>query len=139
MIVLDASIVVAWYLEPSNATASAVADSLAESGAVVPGNFHTEVAQALLRAERLALFATDDMLRATEDMLGLPVAVKLPPFSVIVAMARRHHLSAYDGAYLALAVDSGAPLATLDAKLASAAKSEKLLWASKTRRPRRRV
>jgi predicted nucleic acid-binding protein len=42
-----------------------------------------------------------------------------------IALAIKYGLSAYDAAYLALAVSSGTLLATLDEKLASAAASEK--------------
>ena len=41
--------------------------------------------------------------------------------SSILPLARRHRLSAYDAAYLELAVRCGAPLATLDAGLKKAA------------------
>lgn len=40
----------------------------------------------------------------------------------LLALARRHALSIYDAAYLELALRTGAPLATLDAELAQAAR-----------------
>jgi|HubBroStandDraft_1064217.scaffolds.fasta_scaffold1395097_1 predicted nucleic acid-binding protein len=40
----------------------------------------------------------------------------------IVPLAREHSLSAYDAAYLGLAIRRAAPLATLDARLMKAAK-----------------
>ena len=125
MIVIDASIVVAWYLDPNNLSARAAFDALAESDAVVPGNFHTEVAQVLMRAERQQRLTVDDLLRVTEEIATLPLVVELPMFSAIVTIARRHSLSAYDAAYLALAIDYNAPLATLDQQLAEAAGAER--------------
>ena len=41
----------------------------------------------------------------------------------VLPVARRHGLSAYDAAYLELAIRRNAPLATLDAKLRQAAKA----------------
>lgn len=42
----------------------------------------------------------------------------------VLTLARVRELSAYDAAYLALAITEGAALATLDRKLAAAARSE---------------
>jgi predicted nucleic acid-binding protein len=47
--------------------------------------------------------------------------------SEVVRVARRHQLSAYDAAYLALALTEVLPLATLDRKLAAAARAEKAI------------
>jgi predicted nucleic acid-binding protein len=45
---------------------------------------------------------------------------------VLMQLARTHQLTAYDAAYLELALRKGHPLATPDAKLAIAARSEKV-------------
>ena len=42
----------------------------------------------------------------------------------VLAVAMAHGLTAYDAAYLALAQEHGLPLATLDQKLAQAARHE---------------
>lgn len=46
--------------------------------------------------------------------------------TLILTLAERHSLTAYDAAYLALALDRQLPLATLDRKLTKAAESEGL-------------
>ena len=51
----------------------------------------------------------------------VPNAVEFPRLS---SLAARHHLTAYDTAYLDLAMRLALPLATLDADLRSAALSE---------------
>ncbi|MBW9066117.1 PIN domain-containing protein [Rhizobium herbae] len=47
--------------------------------------------------------------------------------ALVVSLARKHQLSAYDAAYLALAITEGIPLATLDKKLQQAAVAEAVL------------
>jgi predicted nucleic acid-binding protein len=47
-----------------------------------------------------------------------------PDESGVLTLARRHQLTVYDAAYLELAVRNALPLATLDAVLATAARSE---------------
>ena len=42
----------------------------------------------------------------------------------VVALARRHRLTAYDASYLALAIREGCPLASLDRRLNDAAAAE---------------
>jgi predicted nucleic acid-binding protein len=44
--------------------------------------------------------------------------------SFVLMLSANHGLSAYDAAYLALALNRSAPLATLDRKLAAAARKE---------------
>ena len=44
----------------------------------------------------------------------------------IASLAFKHGLTTYDAAYLALALDEGLPLATLDKELAAAARAEKV-------------
>jgi predicted nucleic acid-binding protein len=58
-------------------------------------------------------------------LAGLPIAVddetSSRAFGDIVHLARSHGLSAYDAAYLELAMRRGLPLACLDGKLKAAA------------------
>jgi predicted nucleic acid-binding protein len=43
---------------------------------------------------------------------------------IILALAERHGLSGYDASYLALAISQNLPLATLDKRLAGAARAQ---------------
>jgi predicted nucleic acid-binding protein len=45
---------------------------------------------------------------------------------VILAFARKHRLTVYDAAYLALTARRNIPLATLDRRLEAAAKAERI-------------
>ena len=60
-------------------------------------------------------------------LASLPIAVdeetKLHTFGNTLSLAREHHLSAYDAAYLELAMRRGLPLATLLDKLKTAAQA----------------
>ncbi len=51
-------------------------------------------------------------------------------FTRIHSLAREFDLTAYDAAYLAIALDGGLPLATLDAALIRACKSVGVPWLS---------
>jgi predicted nucleic acid-binding protein len=58
-------------------------------------------------------------------LLGCRSEIDTSPtdLTAILTAGRRHHLSSYDAAYLVLAERLGAPLATLDDKLAAACNS----------------
>jgi len=128
MIVVDASVATAWYLDKGNETARAAFAAALGSGIAVPGNFHGEVAQALLRSVRLKRFDQDALSDAVDSLSALKTDVQLPPLSTVVHFAQKHTLSAYDAAYLAVAQSRRVQLATIDAQLARAAKVEDCLW-----------
>ncbi len=125
-IVVYCSVAMAWCFEDEDsAYADQVLDSLRTRGAVVPGLWLLEVANVLLVAERRGRIT----IAASERFLGLlgrlPIEIDDAPGRAVagslVTIGRRHSLSAYDSAYLDLAVRRGASLATLDASLRRAA------------------
>ena len=87
-----------------------------------------EIANGLLVAERRGRIQPEDVPRLTRFLLALPIAVdptaRRRSVQAVHRVARTHGLSAYDGAYLELALRNGVPIATLDAALRSAAESE---------------
>lgn len=121
LIVLDASVAVAWAL-PSQSTRAAddLARRRAELRLAAPGIFWLEVRNALLAFERrgrinsgvvdaeLAVF--DASVAAIDD--GAP--------EDIFALARAERISVYDACYLELALRVGAELASRDAALLAA-------------------
>ena len=72
--------------------------------------------------------AARDVPRLTKFVLALPIAMdpvaRRRPLGPVHRLARSHGLSAYDGAYLELAIRHGIPIATLDADLRAAARAE---------------
>lgn len=122
-LVIDASAAAAWIM-PSQATgpATKLASRLAEFDLIAPYVFCWEMGNLLLRQSRRGL----DLLAGRELLAGLAVVYRDPPAPEAVLgrdMEAAHaiRLSLFDAAYLALALDLDAPLATRDAALISAA------------------
>jgi predicted nucleic acid-binding protein len=94
--------------------------------AVAPSFWPHEVLNALLVAEkrkRISKELTRDFL---DDLATLPIVLEQFPahivFERIQRLGREHGLTAYDAAYLDLALDRSLPLATLDEDLVHACK-----------------
>jgi predicted nucleic acid-binding protein len=126
--VLDASIVLAWCFPDENA---AVAQNVARKfkqgdTAVVPSFWPHEVLNALLVGEKRKRICKGLVRRFFDDLAALPVALEQFSAGVVFHrvqhLSREHGLTAYDAAYLDLALDSGLPLATLDEDLVRACK-----------------
>lgn len=84
-----------------------------------------EMANVLIMAERHGRMDAEHAERVLASLLALPIHLEhrepqaLAP--AILRTARAHRLSAYDAAYLELAMRAGLPLATNDASLRAAA------------------
>jgi len=129
--VLDNSVVMRWLFadgsETDRAYANHVLDRLADpdAHAVAPAVWPLEVANVIARAEArhsLSESRSTEFLRLLE---GLAVAVDPDTdkyaCNTSLQLARRFQLSAYDAAYLELALRETLPLATLDVALKRAA------------------
>jgi len=103
-----------------------------ESGAQldVPALWWYEVANALVVARRSDRLDEDGTTGLSALFARLPLSTAPPPkgddLARIQAVAWQHELSAYDAAYLDLSRVLKAGLATLDARLAAAARREGL-------------
>ena len=127
-VVLDASIALAWcFPDEASAYADEVLLALEGNPILVPAIWPLEIANAVLAGER------QNSLRASELQLFLSflehlsivqdVQPVVPLVATVLPVARRHGLSAYDAAYLELALRHGVCLATFDRKLQKAAKA----------------
>ncbi|QFY59663.1 type II toxin-antitoxin system VapC family toxin [Rhizobium grahamii] len=126
--VADASIAAAWLLpDEENTEAEAALSRLEIEDAFVPDLFWHEMRNILLVAERRRRITTEDILGCLVRLESLPLRTMFDDdHQTIIRLARKHHLSGYDAAYLALALAQAVPLATMDAKLRTAAAAEHL-------------
>ena len=127
--VLDASVTLCWCFENQvTKYAEAIFEMLAGGEeASVPFIWPLEVANVLVTAERRKDLKPAQVTSFTEELGAWPIQVDTigldRAFQQILSTARQHSLSAYDAAYLELAMREGLPLATLDDNLKRAAKA----------------
>jgi predicted nucleic acid-binding protein len=127
--VLGASVALLRLVPQTNPDGAAYADSvlcaLKESQAVVPSLFGLETANVVAKVEGKGIVSQADSQRFIALLGQLDIAVDPETMARALGdtlnLARRYRLSAYDAAYLELALRKGLPLATLDADLAQAA------------------
>jgi predicted nucleic acid-binding protein len=124
--VLDGSVTLAWlFHDEKDAYADAIVGKLPALEMLVPRLWHLEVANVLLVGERRGRCAQADSITWLAFLGSLPVivdaATEARAWSDTITLGRQHGLTAYDAAYLELAMRESVPLATLDAKLKAAA------------------
>jgi predicted nucleic acid-binding protein len=124
--VLDGSVTLAWYFkDEADPYADAVAASIPGAQPAVPAIWPLEVANAVLVGERRKRSTEAQAARWLAYLGSLPIAVDdqttARAWTDVLRLGRAHALSAYDAAYLELALRRGLPLATLDGPLKAAA------------------
>ncbi len=124
--VVDASIAGAWLLpDEENSAADQAMTRMADEDAVAPDLLRHEIRSILLSAEKRERISADFVHSALARFRGLPVQFAGPGDDTeVVRLSRKYRLSAYDAAYLALAILERLPLATLDRRLTDAAGKE---------------
>jgi predicted nucleic acid-binding protein len=124
--VLDCSTTMAWCLQDeASSRADAVLVSLAAQEAVAPSHWPLEVANVLTLCERRGRVSAARIGEFLGFLDTLPITIDdqtaRKAFGDVLTLARTHQLTAYDAAYLELALRTGCPLASLDATLNEAA------------------
>ena len=125
-LVIDASLTMAWYFEDESTPATdALLDRVADAGALVPGLWRLEVANAFqtaIRRQRIDAVYRDASL-AELGLMSITVDADTSTYawSATLRLAERFSLTLYDAAYLELAQRRSLPLATLDRDLRTAA------------------
>ncbi len=128
MVVLDCSMSMAWaFRDESTPETLAILERVGRESAAVPGIWPLEVCNAVLVALRRGRFSEEDVPLFLNLVEGLPLVADglshTEAFEKILPLARECRLSSYDASYLELALRKEAPLATLDAGLARAARA----------------
>ncbi len=126
-VVVDASVALAWcFPDEASDYADKVLVALQGHTVVVPAVWTLEVSNALLVGERRKRLKRPETLRFVTFLEELSILQESQTVSdsinKVLPLARDCELSAYDAAYLELALRRGAPLATLDLNLQRAAK-----------------
>ena len=123
--VLDASVAACWAFDDEDHPKAAEAlDRLRNEEAHAPSLWRLEVYNVLLVNERRGRISEADARLYLASLRRLPIRLDFEPAEAeLLRLARTYGLSAYDAAYLELAVRLGQPLATLDRHLAEAASS----------------
>lgn len=122
---LDASVTLSWIFEGErDGYAVASARHVGAHGALVPALWRWEIQNTLLSALRRHRIDEDGVARHLADLAALPIYFDLPSmFGAELVLALQYDLTAYDAAYLELAMRHTYKLATKDEKLARAART----------------
>jgi predicted nucleic acid-binding protein len=125
-LVIDASVALAWCFRDERTEATArLLERVQTDAAAVPNLWHLEVANVLALAERRGRItpAESAELVALLEMLEIVVdgETSVRAFTRVLDLARQERLTAYDAAYLELAMRLGLPLASKDVDLCDAA------------------
>lgn len=124
-LVVDLSVAAVWALcDEEEPAALAVLERLEHDIAVVPVLFWFEIRNVLAISERRRRLRPDEGDAFILLLAGLDFVFDDNRSDDVLRLARRHHLTVYDAAYLELARRRGLPLATLDRHLAAAARAE---------------
>jgi predicted nucleic acid-binding protein len=127
LIVLDASLMVEWLLGDNRASVARDAyQALAGEPVRVPSHWPLEVSNALRSEIRAGKLPVAGFHRIIEALDALDVRVDTPmnldEITPLAQFATTHELTAYDAAYVQLALQRGATLATLDGAMRKVAR-----------------
>jgi predicted nucleic acid-binding protein len=119
LIVVDASLVVSWLLgEKRDSGADHLFDAIPDGEAIAPAHWPIEIANALRSPALSGRLSPADFLDIMDDLDKLNVdiepAIHLGDLVPLAQFAVAHGLTAYDAAYVQLAFQRKAILATLD-------------------------
>jgi len=125
VIVVDASIAMSWCLDDeATPETDALLARVQDEGGITPALWRYETSNALVMGVRRKRLKEADVARLLDLLNGLPVTTDIDPPDTkrLASLALAHGLTVYDAAYLAMALDRGLPLASLDDNLVKAAR-----------------
>jgi len=120
-VVIDASVALKWLMDDEECVDQAVAlrdDGLKTAKLLcAPTLLLYEAINGLVVASRRGRLPEQEIPGALGDLLAIGVTMRTPDHRLVTASALAHRLSAYDGAYLALAEQEDCELWTGDQAL----------------------
>ena len=121
IVVLDASCVLAWLLpdEESSVVEALFADL--DCYLLAPDLLRYEIINALVVGQRRRRIDAAQVKEALTLFTLAPISLLRPSASSVLELYQNHKLSGYDAAYLAVAAQQGAQLASFDGRLSAAA------------------
>ena len=123
--VIDASVALAWAFGEQDARAAVAWARMSAEAVKAPGLWWYELRNVLLVGERRGRLSEQQTGRFLRELAHSAVTLDHSPDEMtVLALARHHRLTIYDAAYLELALREKLDLATLDAALVAAARSE---------------
>ena len=102
-------------------------DQLDDHDLWVPSIYVDECRNSMIRRVRMKDISAERLMDVVDSLLIWPDAVLAPAHELIMEVALDHGLNGFDAAYLALALERGDAIATLDKHLQRAAQACELV------------
>jgi len=126
-VVIDASMAASWTVDDEKTEiGDSILDEVKDGQPIAPSLFWHEYRNILVSNQRRGRIAKERVYVLLQEIRLLKIEERNPDDKSVISLAFRHDITAYDAAYLALAVRDYAVLATNDRKLARAALAEGL-------------
>jgi predicted nucleic acid-binding protein len=127
--IVDASVVFAWqFPDEESALSEKVAERMLDEGAIVPIHWVAEIANGFAMAVRRGRMSGEYRSGALEQLKSMRIEVDKDSaermWTDTQVLCDVHNLTAYDAAYLEMALRLRLPLASLDKALVRAAQAE---------------
>ena len=130
--VIDASVIVSWFLlDESNGKYEFILNNIDKIKIHVPSIFQYEFINILLNAQKSKRIEHSTAVKVLEIVSKYPIVIESSTNDIgenikVFEMAQGYDLTAYDAAYLELAIRLNVPLITYDKFLSNIAKKLKL-------------
>ena len=127
-IVVDSSVAVSWCIpDEISPISDMVLGQVERQGMLVPSLFWYEVRNVFIVNERRGRITENIVHGSLKRLSAFPIIYATEhDETMLLQLSRKHRLSVYDAAYLEIAIQNEAPLASLDKALLAAAKVENL-------------
>ena len=130
MIVVDASFIIAHVLgEETVAEQADLIETLRQGRLVAPAHWPAEISNALVTNARRKRISMDDVSLILRELATYNIQIQ-PAFAAdaarLISISSEQNLTAYDAAYVILAMEMHASLATLDNAMRQAARRLKI-------------